>query len=363
MSDKPKVLVLGGVGFVGRNFVKYLVDNELASLIRVVDKAMPITSFMSPLHQAAFDNPIVQFKQGDLSREATVDKSFALDDGSKFDYVVNLVSETKYSQSEETYEKNIFKVAQEVGKGAQKFGVKKFVELSHAAVYEPKNKHAKEDHKIDPWTIQAKYKIKSEQHLQTLGLPLVILRPAIIYGPADLTGISPRLICARVYKHKNQKMKFLWSGDLRINTVHVHDVARAIWHSCLNVPAGSVFNLADKSDTSQGSLNTILEQLFGIETGFQAALASQAAQLAMKSVAAEINDQHLGPWSEICQAANIPTTPLTPYLDVELLYNKHMSVSGEAIEATGFTYEKPLMTFELVKEQYDLFVDQKLFPN
>jgi len=240
--------------------------------------------------------------------------------------------------------------------------VKKFVELSHAAVYEPKNKHAKEDHKIDPWTAQAKYKMKSEEHLKTLGLPLVILRPAIIYGPGDLTGISPRLICARVYKHKQQKMKFLWSADLRINTVHVHDVCRAIWHSCTTVAPGSLFNLADKSDTTQGSLNTILEDLFGIETGFQSTLASQAAQLVMKSVATEINDQHLGPWSEICQSENIPTTPLTPYLDVELLYNKHMSVSGEAIESTGFSYQKPNMTKELVKEQLDLFVDQNLFP-
>jgi len=157
-------------------------------------------------------------------------------------------------------------------------------------------------------------------------------------------------------------MKFLWSEDLRINTVHVHDASRAIWHACTSLPAGSVYNLADKSDTSQGSLNTILEQLFGIETGFQAALASQAAQLAMKSVANEINDTHLGPWSEICQAANIPTTPLTPYLDIELLYNKHMSVSGEAIEAAGFVYERPKMTFDLVKEQHTLFIDQNLFP-
>ena len=28
-SDKPKVLILGGTGFIGRNLVKYLTDNEL----------------------------------------------------------------------------------------------------------------------------------------------------------------------------------------------------------------------------------------------------------------------------------------------------------------------------------------------
>jgi len=28
--SKPNVLVLGGLGFIGRNFVEYLVDNNLA---------------------------------------------------------------------------------------------------------------------------------------------------------------------------------------------------------------------------------------------------------------------------------------------------------------------------------------------
>ena len=38
MASKPRVLVLGGCGFVGRNFVTFLVQNDLASKIRVADK-------------------------------------------------------------------------------------------------------------------------------------------------------------------------------------------------------------------------------------------------------------------------------------------------------------------------------------
>lgn len=37
-EEKPRVLVLGGVGFIGRNLVKYLVENDLCSYIRVCDK-------------------------------------------------------------------------------------------------------------------------------------------------------------------------------------------------------------------------------------------------------------------------------------------------------------------------------------
>ncbi len=71
MEDKPKVLVLGGVGFVGRNFVKYLVDNDLASYIRVVDKVLPPTAFLGKPHQAAFDDSRVEFMQGNLTNPST----------------------------------------------------------------------------------------------------------------------------------------------------------------------------------------------------------------------------------------------------------------------------------------------------
>ena len=62
-DGKPKVLVLGGVGFIGRNFVKYCVDNGLASKVRVVDKKLPATAYLSPDHKAAFDNGVVEFKR------------------------------------------------------------------------------------------------------------------------------------------------------------------------------------------------------------------------------------------------------------------------------------------------------------
>jgi len=69
MSDSKKsVLILGGCGFIGRNLVKYLVDNKLASKIRVSDKNLPATSYLNPEHKKAFDEKIVEFVQADLTR-------------------------------------------------------------------------------------------------------------------------------------------------------------------------------------------------------------------------------------------------------------------------------------------------------
>lgn len=65
MTTSPcSVLVLGGVGFIGRHFVHYLVENNLAQHIRVVDKALPQTAYLSEAHKATFDK--VEFQQANL---------------------------------------------------------------------------------------------------------------------------------------------------------------------------------------------------------------------------------------------------------------------------------------------------------
>jgi len=68
-EKKPHVLVLGGCGFIARNFVKYLVDKKLAETIRVVDKNLPAIAYLNPEHKRAFDEKTVQFVQGDLTRD------------------------------------------------------------------------------------------------------------------------------------------------------------------------------------------------------------------------------------------------------------------------------------------------------
>ena len=60
------VLVLGGVGFIGRNFIVYLIKNNLAASIRVVDKVLPATAYLSAEQKEVFSDPRVEFKQANL---------------------------------------------------------------------------------------------------------------------------------------------------------------------------------------------------------------------------------------------------------------------------------------------------------
>jgi nucleoside-diphosphate-sugar epimerase len=360
--SKPNVLVLGGVGFIGRNFVKYLVDNNLAAKIRVVDKVLPSTAFLGEDHQAAFNNPIVEYQQGNLTSAASIAKIFTLE-GSKFNLVFNLAAETKYGQTDAVYAEKVLDLSTKVATEAAKQKVDRFIEVSTAQVYEAGKKPSKENGKTDPWTALAKFKLKAEEDLRKIaGLNLIIVRPAIVYGPGDINGLSPRIICGAVYQHLGEKMKFLWTEELKINSVHVRDVSKALWIVSQKGQLGAVYNLADKGDLDQGKFNKVLEKVYKIETGFLGSMMSNLAKVNFKGVTEEVNDKHLKPWSDLCKAASIVNTPLTPYLDQEVLYNNSLSVDGSAIEELGFKYDHPEINEVLVREQIDYFISQKLFP-
>jgi len=364
MASKPNVIVLGGLGFIGRNFVEYLVDHNLVGKIRVADKVLPDLAGLTEKQMKLFkgSTAVVEFKQANLAREAMVAKVFDTD--YKVDYVFNLAGETKYSQTEEVYKENIIDVSITCAKAAVKYDVKRFIEVSTSQVYSGDKKASSEDDKTKPWTKLASAKLKAEEELKNLpGLKVVIVRPAIVYGPGDILGLTPRIICAAVYKHLGETMEFLWDKDLRMNTVHVEDVCAALWHLTTHGNSGEIFNLADSNETDQGTVNKLLENIFGIKTGFMGTIKSKlATSVAMRTVAETANEKHLKPWSDLCKAKNITNTPLTPYLDEELLYNNAYSVDGNKITKTGFVYKHPQVKEETLRQTIKGFITLSYFP-
>jgi nucleoside-diphosphate-sugar epimerase len=66
-SEKPSVLIVGGLGYIGRFLAKYIHDNDLASELRLVDKVLPQLAWLAPEFESACS--AANFMQADASKE------------------------------------------------------------------------------------------------------------------------------------------------------------------------------------------------------------------------------------------------------------------------------------------------------
>jgi len=166
-----------------------------------------------------------------------------------------------------------------------------------------------------------------------------------------------------VYKETGKTMDTLYSKHLCLNTVHVRDVAKALWFLTAKGENGSIWNLVDGAETDQGKVNHLLEEVYGIKTGFvNTVLMTAAKAMKTKTLVEYVNDMHLKPFSEAMKKYGIADTPLTPYLDEELIKDNDLWIDGHAIEGLGFKYDCPQPTGALMKEVLQDYVAKKILP-
>jgi len=67
MAEKPSVLIIGGLGYIGRWLAYYIHKNDLASEVRIVDKVLPQLAWLPPEFEEACSGS--KFVQADASRE------------------------------------------------------------------------------------------------------------------------------------------------------------------------------------------------------------------------------------------------------------------------------------------------------
>lgn len=207
-------------------------------------------------------------------------------------------------------------------------------------------------------------------------LNLVIARLAYVYGPYATQELSTSLCLARVYQSLEEDLKFLWTKDLRMNSVHIDDVVRALWAMATWYDSGKsnwdakamgetpIFNVVDKGATSQGTIADIIGELFNIKTTFQGQILSNFARFNMDSIVDDINEDVLDPWGDLLTEAGITKSiPLSPFTEKELLKDTDLSMDGSRFEeVVGFKYEKPVLAKELVAEVIESYRRMKWWP-
>lgn len=127
------ILVTGGAGFIGSNFVYYMLNKYCDYRIVCLDK-LTYAGNLSTLKKA-MENPNFRFVKGDISDREFV---FNLFEEEKFDIVVNFAAESHVDRSIEN--PGIFLTTNVIGTqvlmdASRKYGVKRYHQVSTDEVY------------------------------------------------------------------------------------------------------------------------------------------------------------------------------------------------------------------------------------
>ncbi|KAF9886810.1 hypothetical protein FE257_011057 [Aspergillus nanangensis] len=339
-DKKPAVLIVGGLGFIGRHLALYLHENDLASEVRLVDKVLPQLAWLAPEFEEACSKD--KFVQADASREQHFPRIFDRANGEQFDFVINCGGETRHSQPDDVYELRSYGLTVALGREVARRGIRSFVECSTAHVYKPGSSPRKEDDKLQPWHNLAKWKMKASEELRKIpGLHYTLVRLPHVYGEYDPGYFSTGICLARVHLEMQKDLELLYTGDLKINTVYVKDAASALWKAAewrYNNPSDSgprAFNVVDHGNTRQEDVAIAMKTVFGLKCSFLGSLVSQFAKLNMDDVVDDMNEECLQVWAEMLEERKIERPgPIGPFLEKDILKDSDMSLDGTLFENT-----------------------------
>ncbi|MAH49344.1 dTDP-glucose 4,6-dehydratase [Candidatus Pacearchaeota archaeon] len=264
-----KVLVTGGSGFIGTNFIEYLLTSpEIEQDISVInlDNLTYAGQGKNIEHTGLDKEPNYKFIGGNISDKKFIEKIFRTE---KPEIIFNFAAESHVDRSIESSED--FILTNVVGTAnlldaSLKNNIKLFVQISTDEVYGSiKQGSFSEKDNLEPSSPYSSSKAGAElvalSYAKTHNLPVIITRSANNYGPYQFPEkILPLFITNLI---DNKKVTLMWSDEnpgLNVRDwLHVQDNCRAIWFLSQNGTPGEVYNISgEKEKTNIEMTNTLL---------------------------------------------------------------------------------------------------------
>lgn len=243
-----KVLVTGGAGFIGSNFIYFMLNKYLDYKIINFD-ALTYAGNINNLRNIEND-PRYKFMKGDIT--LAKDVAAAMKD---VDYVVHFAAESHVDRSitgPEIFTKTNVLGTQILLDYAKEYGIKKFVHVSTDEVYGSLGKtgYFTEETPLAPNSPYSASKAGSDllvrAYYETFGFPGIITRCSNNYGPYQFTEKLIPLIISKALVDKS--LPVYGDGMNVRDWLYVEDHCLAIDVVLHNGKAGEVYNIGGNNE-------------------------------------------------------------------------------------------------------------------
>ena len=242
------ILVTGGAGFIGSNFVRYMVNKYSEYHIINLD-ALTYCGNLENLKDIEY-NDNYTFVKGDIRDKKLVDELVK-----KSDYVINFAAESHVDRSIEDPE--IFIKSNVLGtqvllNASKKFNVDKYIQISTDEVYGTLGKSGffTESTPLQPNSPYSASKaggdLITRAYFETFDLPINITRCSNNYGPFQFPEkLIPLMISNAI---EDKKLPIYGDGKNIRDWLHVHDHCQAIDLVLHDANVGEVYNIGGNNE-------------------------------------------------------------------------------------------------------------------
>ena len=258
-----KLLVTGGAGFIGSNFVHYMLRNHPDWHITNLDK-LTYAGNLENLQDVEGDKRY-RFIKGDIADRESIGRLFS----EGFDILVNFAAESHVDRSitdpTPFVETNI-KGTQVLLETVRQYGIRRYIQVSTDEVYGSLGKENKfsEASTIAPNSPYAASKVAGDflcrAYWRTYDLPIIITRGSNNYGPFQFPEKLIPLVVTNAMENKSIPV---YGQGLNVRDwIYVDDHCRGLDAVIDKGKAGEVYNIGGNSEqTNIGLVRLILDIL------------------------------------------------------------------------------------------------------
>ena len=253
------LLVTGGAGFIGSNFVNMVLKEHPEVKVTVLD-TLTYCGNLDNFSQNVWKNKNFSFCHGNI-----LDKDLVFNLMKDQDEVVHFAAFTHIDRSIDLSDPFIdtdFKGTHVLLEAIRQYPVRRFVHISTSEVYGSAQKvPMDESHPIDPQSPYAAAKAGADRlvysYFLTYKLPVVIIRPFNAYGPNQYPEkLIPFFVTSAI---SGKNLLIYGDGKNTRDWTHVFDSVRGIW-KMLQTPniEGEIINLGSGEEVDVVSIAKVI---------------------------------------------------------------------------------------------------------